>query len=97
LAPSYSVKLVLVALMGLFNSGWYAILQGRLYSTLPSKSGTIMAINSAFGLIAGAVPAVLGFVAQRAGLPVTMWLLLLGPVALLAGIPRHAPPIAEEI
>ena len=94
LAPWYGVKLVLLALMGLGNSGWYAILQGRLYSTLPNKSGTIMAINSAFGLIAGAVPAVLGFVAQRAGLPLTMWLLLLGPVALLAGIPRHAPAIA---
>jgi FSR family fosmidomycin resistance protein-like MFS transporter len=96
LVPLYGIKLALLALMGLSNSGWYAILQGRLYSTLPTKSGTIMAINSGFSLVAGAAPALLGLVAQRAGLPLTMWLLLLGPVALLVGIPRHSHPIREE-
>jgi FSR family fosmidomycin resistance protein-like MFS transporter len=97
LVPAYPAKLALLALMGLGNSGWYAILQGQLYSTMPGRSGTAMAANSAFGLVGGAIPALLGWVAQAAGLPVAMWLLLLGPVALLVGIPRlraageHAP------
>ncbi len=33
---------------------------------------------------------VMGLVAEQFGLGVTMWLLLLGPVALLVGIPRQA-------
>ena len=94
LVPWYGAKLVLLALMGLGNAGWYAILKGQLFSSLPGQSGTVMAIDAAFSLVAGATPAVLGFVAQRAGLPLTMWLLLLGPAALIFGIPRLAvaPP-----
>jgi FSR family fosmidomycin resistance protein-like MFS transporter len=95
IVPSYGAKLVVLALMGLGNAGWYAILKGQLYSALPGQSGTVMAIDSGFSLVAGAAPALLGVVAQWAGLPVTMWLLLLGPVALIVGIPRmaiSAPP-----
>jgi len=88
LVPSFPVKLGLLALMGLANAGWYAILMGQLYSTMPGQSGTVVAVNSGFGLVTGLVPALLGWVAQTAGLPVAMWLLLLGPVALLIGIPR---------
>jgi FSR family fosmidomycin resistance protein-like MFS transporter len=88
LVPWYGAKLALLGLMGLGNAGWYAILKGQLYSTLPGQSGTVMAIDSGFSLVAGATPALLGWVAQWAGLPVTMWLLLLGPVALIIGIPR---------
>ncbi len=88
LVPWFPAKLAILALMGLGNSGWYAILKGQLFSSLPGQSGTVMAIDSAFSLVAGATPAVLGFVAQQAGLPVTMWLLLLGPLALLIGLPR---------
>jgi FSR family fosmidomycin resistance protein-like MFS transporter len=95
IVPWYGAKLVVLALMGLGNAGWYAILKGQLYSTLPGQSGTVMAIDSGFSLVAGAAPALLGLVAQWAGLPVTMWLLLLGPAALIAGLPRmaiSAPP-----
>jgi FSR family fosmidomycin resistance protein-like MFS transporter len=88
LVPWYGAKLVLLGLMGLGNAGWYAILKGQLYSALPGQSGTVMAIDSGFSLVAGATPALLGWVAQWAGLPVTMWLLLLGPLALIIGIPR---------
>ncbi len=90
LVPSYPAKLALLALLALGNSGWYAILKGQLFSTLPGQSGTVMAIDSAFSLVAGSTPALLGWVAQWAGLPVAMWLLLLGPVALIVGIPRLA-------
>ena len=88
LIPWYGAKLVVLALMGLGNAGWYAILKGQLFSSLPGQSGTVMAIDAAFSLVAGATPAVLGWVAQAAGLSVTMWLLLLGPLALIIGIPR---------
>ena len=88
LVPWYGAKLVLLGLMGLGNAGWYAILKGRLYSALPGQSGTVMAIDSGFALVAGATPALLGWVAQLVGLPVTMWLLLLGPIALIIGTPR---------
>jgi hypothetical protein len=50
-----------------------------------------MAINSAFGVVAGIIPALLGFAAERFGLPVAMWLLVLGPVALLVGLPTSPP------
>jgi len=91
LAPWYGAKLVVLGLMGLGNAGWYAILKGQLYSALPGQSGTVMTIDSAFSLVAGATPAVLGWVAQSAGLPVAMWLLLLGPLALILGLPRPGP------
>jgi FSR family fosmidomycin resistance protein-like MFS transporter len=96
LVPDYWVKLVLLAFMGLFNSGWYAILAGQLYSTLPGQSGTAMAVGSIFGLVGSAVVALLGLVAEVAGLPVTMWLLMLGPVAILVGLPRRLAPVQDE-
>ena len=88
LAPVFEVKLLVLALMGLFNSGWYAILKGQLYSALPGQSGTVMAIDAAFSPIAALAPIGLGLIAQRMGLSAAMWLLLLGPAALLIGLPR---------
>jgi MFS transporter, FSR family, fosmidomycin resistance protein len=38
LVPGYPAKLVLVAVLGLLNSGWYAIPQAGLYESLPSRS-----------------------------------------------------------
>jgi FSR family fosmidomycin resistance protein-like MFS transporter len=77
LTPAFELKLAALALMGLFNAGWYAILKGQLYSALPGQSGTVMAIDSAFGSIAAQI-----------GLGAALWLLLLGPIALLIGLPR---------
>jgi FSR family fosmidomycin resistance protein-like MFS transporter len=97
LLPWYGAKLVLLALMGLGNAGWYAILKGQLYSALPGQSGTVMALDSGFSLVYGLVPALLGWVAQRAGLPVMMWILLAGPLALLLGLPRILRPAAPDM
>ncbi len=87
LAPPLWAKFGLLALLGLLNSGWYAILQGQLYATMPGQSGTVMAINSVFGVVAATVPALLGLAAGRSGLPVAMGLLALGPLARMRGIP----------
>jgi FSR family fosmidomycin resistance protein-like MFS transporter len=86
--PSLSAKLLLLALLGLLNSGWYALPKAGLYSALPGESGTAVAVAGIGGLAGACVPAGLGFLAQTVGLGPTMWLLLLAPVALFAGVPR---------
>jgi MFS transporter, FSR family, fosmidomycin resistance protein len=88
LAPSYGVKLVFAAALGLLNSGWYAIPKAGLYDALPGRSGAAVAVGGVGGLVGACVPLVLGFVAGAAGLAATMWILLLAPVALLALLPR---------
>jgi MFS transporter, FSR family, fosmidomycin resistance protein len=86
--PSLPIKLVLLALLGLLNSGWYALPKAGLYSALPGESGTAVAVAGIGGLVGACVPAALGFLAEEVGLGPTMWLLLLAPAALLAGVPR---------
>lgn len=83
-----SIKLVLLGLMGLFNAGWYAILKGRLYSSMPGQSGTVMAVDNLAGVIGGFLPLVIGLAAKSFGLGAAMWLMLAGPIALLVGLPR---------
>ena len=88
MAPTVGLKMVLVGLLGLGNAGWYAVLMGRLYSSMPGRSGSVMAVSSVSGLVGNLVPLGLGVAAGLWGLDRTMWLLLAGPVALLVGIPR---------
>lgn len=88
LLPSMTAKLGVLALLGLLNSGWYAIPKAGLYAALPGRSGTAIAVGSLTGFAGAAIPLGLGLTAQYAGLGATMWLLLLAPVALLAGLPR---------
>jgi len=84
------VKFILLGLLGLFNSGWYAILKGRLYASMPGRSGTVMTLDSLFSLLGKFLPFGIGLVAQYFGLRLAMWLLLLGPIALLLGLPRKS-------
>jgi FSR family fosmidomycin resistance protein-like MFS transporter len=89
LLPGWIGKLIPLALLGFFNSGWYAILQARLYKSMPGQSGAVLAASNVSGLVSSLFPLALGWVAQRYNLQVTMWLLILGPVALLLGLPRN--------
>lgn len=89
LMPGFIFKLVFVIFVNLFNTGWYPILQGRLYSSLPGQSTSIMAIGSVTAPIAKFFPFMIGFLADRFGLQTAMWILLLGPFALLIGLPRN--------
>ena len=91
LVPGLAGKFVLLGLLGFFNSGWYAILKGRLYSSMPGQSGTVMTLDSLFGLLGKILPFGIGLAAQFFGLRLAMWLLLLGPIALLFGLPRRLP------
>ncbi|HEY9283534.1 MAG TPA: hypothetical protein VIP46_08775, partial [Pyrinomonadaceae bacterium] len=87
-APGVAAKLVALALLGLANSGWYAILKAQLYAALPGRSSTAVSLHSTAGLVGGLVPLALGLFAERFGLAAMMWLLLASPVSLLALIPR---------
>ncbi|MCZ7550272.1 MAG: MFS transporter [Anaerolineales bacterium] len=92
LVPGFLPKLVMITFVNFFNTGWYSILQGRLYSALPVKSASLMAIGAVTTPIAKLLPLLIGFLADRFGLQAAMWLLLLGPIALLVGLPKNGQP-----
>jgi FSR family fosmidomycin resistance protein-like MFS transporter len=87
LAEGFSTKLLLLGLLGLANAGWYAVVKAKLYDELPGQSGAVaMTLGNVFGLAGSFVPLALGAFAERYGLGAMMWLLALGPAALLAGL-----------
>ena len=87
LIPSALWKLIIAGLLGFFNSGWYAILQGRLYTSMRSRSASVMTLSNLAGLVGGLLPLVIGLLADDFGLNAAMWVLLAGPIALMLGIP----------
>lgn len=89
-APSFELKLIAAGLLGFANGGWYSILQGHAYTSMPGRSGTVMALGNVFGFAGYLLPLGLGVAASAWGLDTAMWLLLAGPLALLAGLPRRA-------
>jgi len=89
LVPGYVGKLALAALLGLLNSGWYAIPKAGLYESLPGRSGAAVAVGGVAGFVGAAVPLALGIAAGAFGLAPTMWALLLAPMALLVLVPRR--------
>ena len=88
LVPWLPVKLLLVLVIKFITLGWYSVLQGEAYASVPGRSGTVMAVNSLAGLLGGVIPFLIGWTAQQAGLPAAMWLLLLGPLSLAIFVPR---------
>jgi FSR family fosmidomycin resistance protein-like MFS transporter len=83
LIGSVSGKLALLLPLGMIRSGWYAILQARLYSELPARGGTVIAVGAPADLVGALLPLAIAFVAQRWGLHSAMWLLLAAPIAIL--------------
>jgi FSR family fosmidomycin resistance protein-like MFS transporter len=96
LVEDWTYKLVLVGFLGLMNSGWYAIPQGRLYAEMPGQSGTVMSLTNVFGLIGSLIPLGIGWIAFSYGLDVAMWLIVLGPIMLLFGIPQFRSRITTR-
>ena len=94
--PGFIPKLVIVIVVNVFNTGWYPILQGRLYSSLPGQSASIMAIGSVTAPLAKFFPFLIGFLADQFGLQTAMWILILGPIALLIGLPRISVNLTPE-
>ncbi len=91
LVPWLWVKLGLIVLIKLVTLGWYEVLQGEAFATVPGRSGTVMAINSVIGVLGGGISFFVGWVAAQAGLPAAMWILLLGPISLVLFVPRRRP------
>ena len=92
LAPWAGVKVALALLVRLTTLGWYPVLQGEAYASLPGRSGTVMAIHSVIGVVSMSLIWLVGWTAEQAGLPAAMWLLLAGPLALVVFIPRGRQP-----
>ncbi|MBI3162269.1 MAG: hypothetical protein HYZ23_07150 [Chloroflexi bacterium] len=92
LIPGFIPKLAVIILVNFANTGWYPILQGRLYSSLPGQSASILAIGAVTTPLAKFFPFFIGFLADQFGLQTAMWILLLGPIALLIGLPRNLTP-----
>lgn len=90
LIPGFVFKLIFVVIVNLFNTGWYPILQGRLYSALPGRSASVMAIGSVTAPLAKFFPFLIGLLADQIGLHNAMWILILGPIALLLGLPHRS-------
>jgi FSR family fosmidomycin resistance protein-like MFS transporter len=89
LVPGFIPKLIAIVFVNIFNTGWYPVLQGRLYSALPGQSASIMAIGSVTAPLARLFPFLVGLLADQFGLGAAMFLLLAGPIALLIGLPRN--------
>jgi FSR family fosmidomycin resistance protein-like MFS transporter len=96
LVPNMWLKYALLALVSFSTSGWYPILRGRTYAVLPGQSGMIVAITSLGNVSSVFVPLIVGRVADVLGLQSAMWLLALGPIALLIGLPRSANSANEK-
>jgi FSR family fosmidomycin resistance protein-like MFS transporter len=91
LAPWTWAKIAGLVAIPLCTTGWYQVLQGEAYASLPGKSGTVMALTSVAGSIHGVLSWMVGASAALIGLPEAMWLLLLGPIMLVLFVPPVAP------
>lgn len=88
LTDNWWLKLVLLGMIGLFNTGWYAILQGKLYDALGEQSGAVLIIGNVAGVVGALFPLLLGTVAEIYGLQIAMWMLWGSPLILLLALPR---------
>ena len=86
LATGLPLKLIAAAALGLSTAGWYSVLQGESYSSLPRRSGTVVALGNLFGISAALFPLGLGAISASWGLEQAMWVLLIGPIAVGTGL-----------
>lgn len=83
LVPWAWMKIGLFTLVSLTTLGWYPVLQGEAYATIPGRSGTVMAVNSMTGVVSAGIAWFIGWLAEQAGLGNAMWFLVLGPISLV--------------
>jgi MFS transporter, FSR family, fosmidomycin resistance protein len=81
-------KLLLLGCLSMVTAPWYPVLQAELYGSLPDDSGVVVSLSSAAGLLGGAVPLAVGFLAQRFGLAWALACLAIAPPLLLTGLRR---------
>jgi MFS transporter, FSR family, fosmidomycin resistance protein len=88
LVPGLWPKLLLLACVSVITAPWYPVLQAKLYDSLPDHSGVVVSLSSAAGLLGGAAPLAVGFLAQRFGLAWALASLAAAPLGLLVGLWR---------
>ena len=88
LVPGIGLKLVLLGGLSFATAPWYPMLQARLYGSLPDSSGVAVSLSSAAGLLGGAGPLAVGFLAQRFGLAWALAGLAVVPLCVLGGLWR---------
>jgi MFS transporter, FSR family, fosmidomycin resistance protein len=93
--PVIPVKLVLIGVIGFFNAGWYAILQANLYQSMPGLSGSVLTLNTIFGLFTSVVPLFIGVAAERFGLPTAMLFPLIACVGIFFGLPFRSSRVPK--
>jgi MFS transporter, FSR family, fosmidomycin resistance protein len=81
-------KLLLLGCLSMVTAPWYPVLQAELYGSLPDDSGVVVSLSSAAGLLGGAVPLAVGFLAQQFGLAWALACLAIAPPLLLTGLRR---------
>ncbi|HZQ08977.1 MAG TPA: MFS transporter [Anaerolineae bacterium] len=96
LIPDMGAKYVLIGLVSFCTAGWFAILRGRTYAALPGQSGMVVAITAFANISILLTPTILGAIADAVGLQAAMWLLILGPLALIVGLPRRENGVSEN-
>ncbi len=88
LVPVVWLKFALVGLISFCTASWFPILRAKTYQVMPGRSGLIVSVTSLGNVSSVFVPALLGGVADTFGLQWAMWLLAIGPIALIVGLPR---------
>lgn len=88
-APVIWLKYILVGVVSFCAASWWPVLRAKCYQVLPGQSGLVLAAAAVFNLSALLAPIIVGRVADMIGLGWAMWLLTLGPLALIVGLPRE--------
>ena len=91
LAPGPAAKLVILAVLSAATAPWYPILQARLYGSLPGRSPVAVTLSSAASLAGGLGPLAVGLIAGAFGLSWALAILVIVPVAVLAGTAAPGP------
>ena len=85
LAPGPVAKVIILAVLSAATAPWYPILQARLYGSLPGRSSVAVTLSSAAALAGGLGPLAVGLIAEAFGLSWALAVLVVVPVAVLAG------------
>lgn len=94
--PNVWGKLACIALISFCTSPWFPILRGNTYNALPGQSGLVVAVTALGNISSVFVPVTLGFIADQFGLQWAMWLLALGPIALIVGLPSDVETLERS-
>jgi len=96
LSPQSWLKLIIIGIMGFFNSGWYAILKAKLFEAMHGQSGAALTLDNVSGLFGKLIPFGIGVAAYNFGIGTAMWLLLAGPIVLFIGLPKNIKSLQVE-